>query len=112
VAKSEVTQPQPFHFRSDARLRGPTPAAREAAEEEERHQQQRLQREREKAAKAAAGGPAKELVVPKPFQLATERRGQVHKVRGRMHGRGEGWVGGRDGGMREGEGLMEAVTPG
>lgn len=79
MAKKEVTQPQGFTFRSDARLRGtahftqpaqPLPPPQKA-------QEARMQGQ---GVGGGDGNKPMQLTEPRPFQLATERRGQVHQV--------------------------------
>lgn len=66
VAKGGVTQPQPFHFSTDSRLRVRAAlGSSDSAGEHEQHQQRRHHQEGR-------------LSAPRPFQLATEQRGQLH----------------------------------
>ena len=66
VAKGGVTQPQPFHFSTETR-----PRVRAAPEREGEQQQQQRHHHHQQE-----GG----LAVPRPFQLATEQRGQLHTI--------------------------------
>jgi hypothetical protein len=70
VAKGGVTQLQPFHFSTDSRprVRGGAGSAELEGEQQQQQQQQRHHHQE--------GG----LSVPRPFQLATEQRGQLHKM--------------------------------
>lgn len=86
-----MTQPQGFTFRSDARLRGTAhlhaqAQAASAASSQPPSMEEREQRGPGQGQGHVGGGGGghkpMQLTEPRPFQLATERRGQVHQVCG------------------------------
>ena len=77
MAKSGVTEPQPFHFKSSARVRRvPTSADQEG----EGFAVPKDKKQGQPEGKSHDDHGPHGLVVPKPFQLATEQRGQQHKA--------------------------------